>query len=129
MMDLYTPRLLGFGNYMNLDLHLTHPDHKAFQPGMFIGQGARINDMSKQIGADVVARAGTFQDTMLSALDKVSAHQQSASRLHQMAITDPDSVNVHDITIAQAQANISLNITRNVLNRVVQGWRDIINTR
>jgi flagellar hook-basal body complex protein FliE len=38
-------------------------------------------------------------------------------------------VDVHDITTAQAKAALSLNIARNVLNRVVQGWRDLINTR
>jgi flagellar hook-basal body complex protein FliE len=34
-----------------------------------------------------------------------------------------------DITIAQAKAGMSLNIARNILNRVVQGWKDVINTR
>jgi len=125
----YTPRLQGFSSGMNLELSLTHPEHMPFNRDNFIGRGNLINEMSKQIGADVVARAGTFQDAMLHALDKVSAQNQFASNLHQAAITDPDSVNAHDITIAQAQANMSLNITRNVLNRLVQGWRDIINIR
>ena len=125
----YTPRLQGFSSGMNLELSLTHPEHMPFNRDNFIGRGNLINEMSKQIGADAVSRTGTFQDVMLSALDRVSAMQQNASNMHQMAITDPDSVNVHDITIAQAQANMSLNITRNVLNRVVQGWRDVINTR
>ena len=125
----YTPKLFGFENQMNLRLERNHSDHMAFQQGMFVDQGARISEMGKQIGADTVARAGTFQDAMLHALDKVSAQNQFASNLHQAAITDPDSVSVHDITIAQAQANMSLNITRNVLNRLVQGWRDLINIR
>ena len=129
MTVFYTPKLFGFENQMNLRLDRTHSDHMAFQQGMFVGQGSRITEMSKQIGADAVTRAGTFQDTMLQALDRVSAQNQFASNLHQAAIVDPDSVNVHDITIAQAQANMSLNITRNVLNRVVQGWRDLINIR
>ena len=124
-----TPKLFGFDNQMNLLLDRTHSEHMAFQQGMFVGQGSRISEMGKQIGADTVARAGTFQDAMLHALDKVSAQNQFASNLHQAAITDPDSVNAHDITIAQAQANMSLNITRNVLNRLVQGLRDIINIR
>jgi len=66
---------------------------------------------------------------MLGALDKVSAYQQFASSLNQAAIIDPDSVNVEDVTIAQAEAAMSLNIARNVLNRLVQSWRDLINTR
>jgi flagellar hook-basal body complex protein FliE len=66
---------------------------------------------------------------MLQALDKVSGDQQFASVLAQQAVTDPESVDVHDITIAQAKADMSLNISRNVLSRLVQGWRDLINTR
>ena len=66
---------------------------------------------------------------MLQALDKVSADQQTSSALHQAALIDPDSVNVHDITIAQAQARMSLDISRNLINRMVQSWRDLINTR
>jgi len=76
-----------------------------------------------------VIRSGTFEDAMLGALDKVSAYQQFSSDLAQQAITDPDSVDIHDITIAQAEASMALNITRNVLNRIVQGWKDVINTR
>jgi len=91
--------------------------------------GNKITDTGRKIGADMVTRSGAFEEVMLGALDKVSAYQQFASSLQQAAITDPDSVNVHDITIAQAEASMSLNITRNVLNRIVQGWRDLINTR
>jgi flagellar hook-basal body complex protein FliE len=66
---------------------------------------------------------------MLQALDQVSGYQQFASSLEQQAITDPESVDVHDVTTAQAKAMLSLNIARTVLSRVVQGWRDLINTR
>jgi flagellar hook-basal body complex protein FliE len=66
---------------------------------------------------------------MLQALDQVSASDQFAGNLAQRAITEPDSVDIHDVTIAQAKASMSLDITRNVLSRLVQGWRDIINTR
>ena len=34
-------------------------------------------------------------------------------------LVDPDSVDAHDVTIAMAKANLSLNITRTVLDRVV----------
>jgi flagellar hook-basal body complex protein FliE len=62
-------------------------------------------------------------------LDQVSAQQHAPGTLIQAAITEPGSVDVHDITIAQARASMSLNVTRTVLNRLVQGWKDLINTR
>jgi flagellar hook-basal body complex protein FliE len=85
--------------------------------------------MGRQIGAGAVLPDETFADVMLQALDQVSAAQQFSSDLAQTAITDPAAVDPHDLTIAQAKARMSLDITRTILNRVVQGWRDLINTR
>jgi len=124
----FRPRLTGL-DMPNMDLNLTHPTHMAFHRDSFLGQGRRLIEMSERIGAGAVTRSGTFEQAMLQSLDRVSAFQQISSDMHQAAIIDPDSVDVHDITIAQAQARLSLDITRNVLNRVVQGWRDLINTR
>ena len=128
-MTIYRPELTGLGNVPDLALKATHPKHMASDSADFLSMGSKITDTGRKIGADMVTRSGAFEEVMLGALDKVSAYQQFASSLQQAAITDPDSVNVHDITIAQAEASMSLNITRNVLNRIVQGWRDLINTR
>jgi flagellar hook-basal body complex protein FliE len=103
--------------------HMLPPDSPYF------GSGNKIIALEKKIGAEHVTRAGTFEHAMLQALDKVSGAQQHVSELEKEAIINPDSVDIHDITIAQAEASMALNITRNVLNRLVQGWRDIINTR
>jgi flagellar hook-basal body complex protein FliE len=112
-----------------IPLNLTHPKHMAPDSRSLAGIGKSITELEKKIGADSVVGSGTFEEVMLQALDKVSGDQQFADGLAQRAITDPDSVDIHDITIAQAKASMSLNITRNILSRLVQGWRDIINTR
>jgi len=120
----------------------THPDHM-LHPGTqtspqgevsrlaspYSGSGRNILNLRDTIGANGITRAGTFEDAMLQALDKVSGAQHFASELQVQAIINPDAVDVHDITIAQAQANLSLGITRNILSRLVQSWRDLINTR
>ena len=128
-MNIFSPELTGVGKTLNLNLQKTHPKHMDFRPENFASLGRSINETGQKIGADMVIRSGTFEQAMLGALDKVSAYQQFASGLHEAAIIDPDSVDVHDITIAQAEASMALNITRNVLNRLVQSWRDLINTR
>ena len=128
-MTIYRPELAGFGNTPDLPLTVTHPKHMASQTEDFLGEGSKITEMGKKIGAGAVTHSGVFEEAMLNALDKVSAYQQFASSLHEAALIDPDSVDPHDITIAQARANMSLNMTRNVLNRIVQSWRDLINTR
>jgi flagellar hook-basal body complex protein FliE len=110
-------------------MNKTHPKHMGPIDSPYFGSGNRIIALQERIGGQDVTRAGSFQTVMLQALDKVSGAQQHASDLQQLAIIDPDSIDIHDVTIAQAQANMSLGIARNILSRLVQGWRDIINTR
>ena len=128
-MSIYRPELKNFGSLPYLPLNVTHKNHIANRASDFSAMGNKITETEKKIGAGAVIRSGTFEEAMLGALDKVSAYQQFASNLSQMAITDPDSVNAEDVTIAQGEASMMLNITRNVLNRLVQSWRDLINTR
>ena len=112
-----------------LAMFRTHPSHIGPLDSPYAGSGKNILALEKKIGADGITRAGTFEQAMLQALDTVSGAQQYASNLNREAIINPDAVDIHDITIAQAEASMSLNITRNILSRLVQGWRDLINTR
>jgi flagellar hook-basal body complex protein FliE len=107
----------------------THPRHMGPIDSPYGGSGKNILALEQKIGAEGITRAGTFEQVMLQALDKVSGAQQYVGFLEEEAIINPDSVDIHDITIAQAEASMALNITRNVLSRLVQGWRDLINTR
>jgi flagellar hook-basal body complex protein FliE len=107
----------------------TRPGHMLPPDSPYTGSGNNIIALEKKIGAEGVTRAGTFEHAMLQALDKVSGSQKHVSNLEREAIINPDSVDIHDITIAQAEASMSLGITRNILSRLVQSWRDLINTR
>jgi flagellar hook-basal body complex protein FliE len=98
------------------------------------GQGAGVADLAKTIGADVLADASgrgnaNFADAMLRAVDNVSQLNIEASSLAEAAFLDPASVDIQDVTIAQAKASMNLNIAKNVLNRLVQDWKEIINIR
>ena len=128
-MTIYRPELTGLGKIPDLQLKVTHPVHMASDTADFLAEGNKITETGKKIGADMAVRSGTFTDAMLGALDKVSAYQQFSSNLNQTALLDPDAVNVEDVSMAMAEASMSLNITRNVLSRLVQSWRDLINTR
>ncbi|MDR1287763.1 MAG: flagellar hook-basal body complex protein FliE [Treponema sp.] len=114
---------------VNVIMAVSDPRHMTSDAVDFTRIGHAANDLAKVTGADSVTRSGTFEKAMLQALDQVSGYQQFASSLEQQAIIDPGSVDPHDITTAQAMARLSLDMTRNVLNRIVQGWRDLINIR
>lgn len=78
--------------------------------------------------SDGTAKA-TFQDAMVAAMEGVNADQIKATDLYQKMITSPDSVDAHDVTLAAAQAQMSLNLAKNVVERGIQSYRDIINMR
>lgn len=110
-------------------MNLTHPNHKLPPDSPYSGSGNNILALRNTVGAQHVTGAGTFEDAMLQALDKVSGAQLRASDLQKESIINPGSIDIHDITIAQAEASMALGIARNIMSRLVQGWRDLINTR
>jgi flagellar hook-basal body complex protein FliE len=75
------------------------------------------------------SQQGTFASMLLDSLDSVNAQQQTADVLAVQAAIDPESVDPHDVTIAAAQAQLSLSITKSVVDRVIQAYREIQNVR
>lgn len=70
-----------------------------------------------------------FRNMLFEGLNGVNQAQRQHAELSVQAIIDPDSVNPHDVTIAGAKANMTLNIARNVVDRVIRAYRDVINIR
>ena len=107
----------------------THSGHMGPIDSPYAGSGKNILALEEKIGAGAATRAGTFEQAMLQALDKVSGAHKYAENLAVEAIINPDAVDAHDVTVAESMASMSFNITSNILSRLVQSWRDIINTR
>jgi flagellar hook-basal body complex protein FliE len=110
-------------------MNRTHEKHMLPPDSPYFGSGNKALALRDKIGAQGITTAGVFEDAMLQALDKVSGAHINVSSLQQEAIINPDSVDIHDITIAQAEAGMALETATRVLNRLVQGWKDLINTR
>ncbi len=126
-MNIYTPALVTGDT---IPMTVTNPRHMVPQVGDFKASGSDLAALTDKVGAQgVLDGAGSFEKAMLQALDSVNADQNESTDLMQTMITDPESVDPHDVTIAMAKANLSLNIARTVLSRVVQDWKEIINTR
>ncbi len=86
----------------------------------------------RHLGHDAMPSADlpkSFGQLLFDSINEVSDHQNEASRLSVEAIINPDSVAPHDVTIAMAKANMSLSIAKNVMDRVIQGYKDITNLR
>jgi flagellar hook-basal body complex protein FliE len=82
-----------------------------------------------QIDNAAKPEVASFEQTLLAAFDKMNEKQQTTDDLAQKMMVNPESVDVHDVTIAMAEANLSLKIAQSVIDRVIKGWNEITTTR
>jgi flagellar hook-basal body complex protein FliE len=75
------------------------------------------------------AAEGGFASLFLQALGQVNEQQLRAQDLSQALITDPESVDIHDVTVALAEANLSLSMAKAVIDRAIRAYREIVNIR
>ena len=79
--------------------------------------------------AGAAASEGSFASLFLQALGQVNQQQLRAQDLSQALITDPESVDIHDVTVALAEANLSLSMAKAVIDRAIRAYREIVNIR
>lgn len=92
------------------------------------GLSGAPGSVSKATGS-TGTNATSFEQALLKAMDGVSSSQNKSDDLLQRVVADPNSVDTQDVTIAMAEANMSLNLAKTILSRVVTAWRDVISTR
>ena len=73
--------------------------------------------------------AASFEQMVLKAFDEMNSKQIKMNELNQQMIVNPDSVDVHDITIGMAEASLSLKLAQTVIDCLVKSWNDITITR
>ncbi len=71
----------------------------------------------------------SFGQMLNSALKKVNTKQVKSDELTNQMITNPNDVNVHEVMIAAQEAQMSLNFLKQIRDRVVRAYQDIINMR
>jgi flagellar hook-basal body complex protein FliE len=72
---------------------------------------------------------GSFGQLLLSALGNVNDSQLKGMELTQKMITDPESVDVHDVTLALTEATTALSMTKAIVDKALAAYREIINVR
>ena len=70
-------------------------------------------------------KEGSFESFLLDAVNSVNSHQLEVGKVQEKLITDPDSVDVHDVTIAMGKAQMSLSLAQHVIERLLSGWNEI----
>ncbi len=91
-----------------------------------------LNDVKDKTGLlHTTEKSGkkSFQDYLFDAMNEMNSQQMDVAALEQKIETDPDSVDIHDVTIAMSKARMSLNLAQTVIDRLVTGWNEISTTR
>lgn len=90
-----------------------------------------LNNRSQAASVTGVEKAGgkSFQDYLLEAVNSVNNSQLDVSAVQEKLITNPDDVDIHDVTIAMSKARMSLNLAQNVIDRLTTSWNEITSTR
>ena len=97
-----------------------------------IGGITSLNDIKDKTGLlHTTEKEGkkTFQDYLLDAMETVNNQQLEVDCLSEKIMTNPDEVDIHDVTIAMSKARMSLNLAQTVIDRLVTDWNEITTTR
>ena len=89
----------------------------------------RAEKTTEAVSVQPANQSKSFQSYLLDALEAVNTQQLDVNKVQEKLITDPDDVNVADVTIAMAKARMSLNLAQTVIDRLVSGWNEITTTR
>lgn len=71
----------------------------------------------------------SFTSSLKSSLQEANSLQQNVTDITQAYITDPESVDAHDVTIAISKANMAIDITKSVVDGALKAYNSIINMR
>lgn len=107
----------------NLELTRTHEAHIGSSP-LVSSRGVAGSSQSDSLG-----KTRSFDSYLVEAVDYVNNKQMASAANVEKLIIDPDSVDIHDVTTAMAEANMSLSLAQTVISRMVSSWNEITTTR
>jgi flagellar hook-basal body complex protein FliE len=90
---------------------------------------SRHMDSQGVTGNPVSAKESGFADLLVSRVDRVNEGQTRVNELYKTMMIDPDSVSSDQVTIAMAEAEMALGITKAVVDKAVSAYKEIINLR
>ena len=98
-----------------VELQRSDPRHLAGSAGAAAPRGA---DTERAFGA-----------VFFEALRQVNDLQVRAMERQQQMVTAPDSVDIHDVTIAIAEANLAIATAKQISDAALRAYREIISVR
>jgi len=108
----------GLGNMVN-----TNPENVMMKTSDPRHYG---NRPVKELDDDVT---GSFDTALKNAVQKVNNLQVDADSMTTKMIYEPESVDIHNVMVAQQKAEVSLNLAKAVRDEAIRAYRELINLR
>lgn len=84
------------------------------------------DSVKKPVNDDVT---GSFKGMLMETIGKVNNLQVDSNELYQQMIYEPESVDIHQVMIAQQKAETSLAMTKAVRDGAIQAYKELTNLR
>jgi len=94
-----------------------------------LGGFSKVSEANRAGSAPAASPEADFGELLARAFNQANELQHNSMELGQQLITDPESVDIHDVTIAMAEANLSLSMTKAIVDRALRAYKEIISTR
>jgi len=88
--------------------------------------GTQIQAKRSGKGEDFVS---DFAHALKDAFSEVNGLQRKSDELTKALAVRPDTVDIHDVTIAAEKAKLALTLTKSIVDRITQAYRELINLR
>jgi len=87
----------------------------------------KLSDEAGSIGAGKKGAGGEgdFAQTLMDVLTEVNSSQQNATKVQNDFMTGRQSVDFHDLEIAMQRANVAMNLTMSVRNKLLDAYQEI----
>jgi len=70
-----------------------------------------------------------FAEALRNGLQSVNEADKNHRAIAELSVIAPDQVDVHDVTIAAAKADLSIRLARNIIDRTLSAYREITSLR
>ena len=113
----------GLGNAFPLGAKQVYGD----MVSMNVTHGSHFGAPNEEVSDDQFMTE--FSNALKDAFQRVNGMQKTSDELTKQMAVSPDSVDIHDVTIAAEKARLSLMLTKSIVDRITQAYRELINMR
>ncbi|HBH91044.1 flagellar hook-basal body complex protein FliE [Ponticaulis sp.] len=97
-----------------------------------VGSGAAeapvlSNQHIQQPVIEASVNGDSFQDIMTTSLNAVEQRLYAADELTRQYVSDPESVSIHEVILSLEKAKLSVDLTIQIRDRLVEGFQQITN--